>query len=108
MPTTASETEAPPDNTTCDWSDGISNLAITGKNVKILHGIILTKCKQLCEKEPKCKSIEWRPKNNGCHLNSVSKDEQDLDSHPGFIYYDMQCVVGECFFVKVSCILYQF
>ena len=70
--------------------------AISGENLQQLSGVTLAECVHACEDNSQCKSIDWKPQQSGCSLNKVARDEEDLDDHPDFFYYDMKCPEGQC------------
>ena len=80
----------------CTWTGPKKGKAIAGFNVDELDDTTLTACQLTCEDNPECKSIDWKPLEKKCSLNSVGETDGELGTFANMEYFEKECPEGSC------------
>ena len=80
------------DTRDCTWKSPVKGKAIPGHNVAMLKNVRTRRaCKAACEANTACKSVDWKPKENACSLNKVTRSEVKLGEFKNMQYIELKC-----------------
>jgi len=69
----------------CTWTDMVTG-SVSGHNLANLNGKTLETCKEACNQNPACKSIDFRPNKGYCSLGDCQANECGNDGATNFVY----------------------
>ena len=79
----------------CTWYDPELGYALPKHNIHTQQTMALFECKEACEQNVRCLSLNFNKRRGNCHLNNVTKEVVPLTNKTDWEYHQINCGRGK-------------